>query len=83
LVGKTEGNPLSGNSQVFQDHWPPVSSGFEMEFVEANKDGSWFKIVWSPHYKTIQEKFYMCVQSYDPNSFQALLQVANYLLLID
>lgn len=39
---------------------------------------NYFRIIWSPSYKTAQETFYQCVQTFDPNNFQAVLQYHPY-----
>eukprot|EP01119_Soliformovum_irregulare_P017026 TRINITY_DN5014_c0_g2_i1.p1 TRINITY_DN5014_c0_g2~~TRINITY_DN5014_c0_g2_i1.p1 ORF type:complete len:470 (-),score=112.36 TRINITY_DN5014_c0_g2_i1:36-1445(-) len=59
-----------------KEHWPPISPGISMEAdLEGNHH---FKIVWTPEYQLLQQKFFVCVNSMDPSSFQTLLAVNPY-----
>eukprot|EP01117_Protostelium_nocturnum_P009821 TRINITY_DN3505_c1_g1_i1.p1 TRINITY_DN3505_c1_g1~~TRINITY_DN3505_c1_g1_i1.p1 ORF type:complete len:644 (-),score=253.48 TRINITY_DN3505_c1_g1_i1:445-2262(-) len=61
-----------------KESWPQVPEGLSMEFIGSEGGHSYFKVNWDETYKKVQEQFYLCVQSFDPNSFQALLQVYPY-----
>ena len=61
-----------------KDNWPVCPIGITMQF-EDSKDGyDYFKITWNDNYASLQEEFFKCVATHDPNSFQYLLQKSPY-----
>eukprot|EP00005_Dracoamoeba_jomungandri_P001679 CAMPEP_0174252178 /NCGR_PEP_ID=MMETSP0439-20130205/1762_1 /TAXON_ID=0 /ORGANISM="Stereomyxa ramosa, Strain Chinc5" /LENGTH=647 /DNA_ID=CAMNT_0015332679 /DNA_START=61 /DNA_END=2004 /DNA_ORIENTATION=+ len=71
----------SGNHLLVQpkDNWPPFSSvGLEMKLVETKKGCHYFCMEWQKKYKAVQDQYFMCVESYDPNNLVQLLGFSPY-----
>jgi len=85
IVKIEQGNTRRGISQYKRSllvkpkyNWPKVPGGISMEFEGIKNGKNYFRFVWSSSYKKLQEEFFMCVQTHDPNSFQYLLDTHPY-----
>lgn len=61
-----------------RDDWPKVPYGVTMEFLETKNNLNYFKIAYSLDYQRLQEEFFRCVQTHDPNSFNYILAKNPY-----
>jgi len=49
-----------------------------MELIESKEGINYFKILWSVRYQHVQQTFFQCVESGDPNTLTGLLQYHPY-----
>lgn len=63
---------------VPRDQWVADARGLTMAFDRDERDASYFRYRFAPSYREVQEEYYRCVESYDPNALVHLLSRHPY-----
>jgi len=55
-----------------KEEWPRIEGGISMEEVEKKDGIGYFRCLWNETYKGIQDKFFACIDTGDPNTLAAV-----------